>query len=59
MNTDQYLVDIFDFLQRELNSIQQNEEDEQQKFNDECIYHLINILIYVIKYCPNPYKRSN
>ena len=50
---DQYLSEIFDFLQRELMEIQQEVEDEQQKFNDQYIYHLINVLVYVIQHCPN------
>jgi U3 small nucleolar RNA-associated protein 20 len=51
---DQYLVDIFDFIEKELNNIQSEEDhDEQEKFNDQYIYHLINVLIYVIKYCSN------
>ena len=51
---DQYLSDIFDFIEKELNQIKQDDEhDEQQKFNDQYIYHLINVLIYAIKYCPN------
>ncbi|CAF3742170.1 unnamed protein product [Rotaria sordida] len=54
---DQYLIDIFNFIERELNNIEYNDDnnnnDEQQKFNDQYIYHLINVLIYVIKYCPN------
>ena len=50
---DQYVSEIFDFIQRELNDIQQEIDDEQQKFNDQYIYHLINVLVYVIRYCPN------
>ena len=55
---DHYLSEIFEFVENELNNMESNlndEEngDEQQKFNDQYIYHLINVLIYVIKYCPN------
>lgn len=54
---DQYLDDIFNFIEKEFNSIENqvvdDNDDEQQKFNDQYIYHLINVLIYVIKYCPN------
>ncbi|CAF3756939.1 unnamed protein product [Adineta steineri] len=51
---DQYLIDIFDFILREFNAIQHdNDDDEQEKFHDQYIYHLTNVLIYVIKYCPN------
>ncbi|CAF4332662.1 unnamed protein product, partial [Adineta steineri] len=49
---DQYLIDIFDFILREFNDIQHDDE-EQEKFHDQYIYHLTNVLIYVIKYCPN------
>lgn len=52
---DQYLSDIFDFILREFNDIQNENDDdnEQQKFNDQYIYHLINVLVYAIKHCPN------
>ncbi|CAF4957017.1 unnamed protein product, partial [Rotaria sp. Silwood1] len=55
---DQYLDDIFNFIERELNNIQHddiddNDNNEQQKFNDQYIYHLINVLVYIIKYCSN------
>ncbi len=49
---DQYLVEIFDFIEKEFNSIE-NENEEQQKFYDQYIYHLINVLINVLKFCPN------
>ena len=48
---DQYLLDIFNFIEKEFNQIEN--DDEQEKFNDQYIYHLINVFIYVIKYCPN------
>ena len=49
---DQYLPEIFEFIAKELNNTEEN-EDEQQKFNDQYVYHLINVLVYVINYCPN------
>ncbi|CAF5217306.1 unnamed protein product, partial [Rotaria magnacalcarata] len=51
---DQHLSDIFDFIEKELNDMQNNNDDnEQQKFNDQYFYHLINVLVNVIKHCPN------
>jgi hypothetical protein len=49
---DQYLFDLLNFIEREFNDIK-HEDDEQEKFHDQYIYHLINVLVYVIKYCPN------
>lgn len=48
---DQYVFDILDFILKEFNSMENI--DEQEKFYDQYIYHLINNLISIIKYCPN------
>ena len=56
---DQYLVEVLSFVEKEFDEIKTvddaNEatDDEQQKFNDQYVYHLINVLVYVIKHCPN------
>ena len=50
---DQYLMEILSFIQKEFQEIASNENEEEQKFNDQYIYHLINVLIHVIKHCPS------
>lgn len=50
---DQYLTEILPFIQKEMNEIQLEDNEEQQKFNDQYIYHLINVLVYLIKHCPS------
>mgnify|MGYP001035427567 FL=1 len=56
---DQYLVEVFDFIRKELTNIQSDDvDDEQQKFNDQYIYHLINVIIFVLKFCPNSLQMS-
>ena len=52
---DQYLPEIFQFLHEQFNEIQweNSDDDEQEKFQDQYIYHLINVLIYVMKFCPS------
>jgi U3 small nucleolar RNA-associated protein 20 len=50
---DQYVLDILNFIEKEFNNINFQDNDEQQKFNDQYIYHLINVLVYIIKYCSN------
>ena len=50
---DQYLPEILNFILKEFNEIQLDENEDQQKFNDQYIYHLINVLVHLIKYCPN------
>ena len=45
-------MEILSFIQKEFQEIAPNENEEEQKFNDQYIYHLINVLIHVIKHCP-------
>ena len=56
---DQYLMEVLRFVEKEFDEIKTADdtietlENEQQKFNDQYVYHLINVLVYVIKHCPN------
>ncbi|CAF1230765.1 unnamed protein product, partial [Adineta ricciae] len=50
---DQYLIEIFEFIQREFHAVKFDGDDDEEKFFDQYIYHLINVLISVVKFCPN------
>lgn len=48
---DQFLDDVLKFIHQQINEITLDENDEQQKFNDQYLFHLINVLLHVIKHC--------
>ena len=50
---DQYLMEILSFIQKEFQEIEPDENEEEQNFRDQYMYHLINVLIHVIKHCPS------